>query len=385
MNCGNCGKKNEYGAKVCSHCGSTLALTEYFRASGFVEKKAPKADPEPETKPEPKPEPKPQKEPWDQDILTAGTKKRNRYNEAEANGQKNKAAEQKPTEKKSVDKNPAEKAPAPRQKNTPNKSTPSKNSPQKNHSTNGKNDAGKAKTVPSVKEDRQQGQRRTPKEEKNPPELQVIKEVVSEETPIVPTPKKSKKKTEDSKRAPTSKAYNRTTKTLSLAEKEVLKKTEKKQPRTKKWLLPLVFAVALILGAAIYVIATVQLAPNEDDYREMAETFAKAMVMRDDKTVSRCIHPRLYGSLRTLDYKNVERCETKSYTIEKQPIGNWEDELRESYGITDSIDELYRVAVGCTIHEERSYTRSMVVLIAQIDKELCIVKVDMETDLAGNP
>ena len=64
MNCGNCGQANDYDATVCSRCGSTLALTEYFRPSGFVEKK--------NTPPEPK------KEPWDQEILTDGYKKKPR-------------------------------------------------------------------------------------------------------------------------------------------------------------------------------------------------------------------------------------------------------------------------------------------------------------------
>ena len=47
MNCGNCGKGNAYKAKICTYCGSTLALTEYFRPSGFVEKPpAPKEPPQ---------------------------------------------------------------------------------------------------------------------------------------------------------------------------------------------------------------------------------------------------------------------------------------------------------------------------------------------------
>lgn len=58
MNCGNCGKKNAYKAKVCAHCGSTLSLTEYFRPTGFVEKQklyeeAPKESEQPKKAPVP--------------------------------------------------------------------------------------------------------------------------------------------------------------------------------------------------------------------------------------------------------------------------------------------------------------------------------------------
>lgn len=316
MNCGNCGKSNDYDAKVCIQCGSTLALTEYFRPTGFVEKKnAPK---------------KAKKEPWDQEILTDGYKKRKQTPPEETAPKDNRKTQQ---------------TTAPGQKVS----------------------SGAKKTTASSQSGSRAPKTSTPA--KPPRQEQKGKGSNSQSTSKKVTKGKELKKTSDSR------VYNHTTKKLSLAEKTVMK-TEKKKSR--KWVFPVILIVVILFAAMAIFAGTMNAGTREDRFEQVAEDFVMAVVMNDETRAADCIHPKMYGSVRPMHYDNAQRCEATAYTMEQVESEAMEQELSETYGITDPITELYRIRVGYTVYGEQTYgdTMSMDVLVAQIGGKVYAVKTE---------
>lgn len=330
MNCGNCGKGNEYGAKVCVHCGSTLALTEYFRPTGFVEKKnTPK---------------KPEKEPWDQEILTAGYQKKKKAIPSET--------KPKETEKPKTSQG---------KRSTPRPETPSSGKkPPATTERKPRNGAQEPKTGGKGEKKSVTGRGQGKEEQKPRP------------ASSKPTPKKTK---EPKKEISNSKVYNHTTKKLSIAEKMVKKKTER---GGRKWVLPVILVAAILIGAAVIFMVTINSGTRQDRFVRVAEDFVRAVVMNDENGAAECIHPKMYGTVRAMDYKNVTRCEAKAISVEKLEKDALGSELEESYGITDPLGELYRVEIGYTVYGEQTYgaTQTMNVLVAEIDGKVYAVKTD---------
>lgn len=314
MNCGNCGKSNDYDAKVCVQCGSTLALTEYFRPTGFVEKKnTPK---------------KAKKEPWDQEILTDGYKKREHTpvtKTAEANRLAT-SSKEKPSARK----------------NAPDNTRPPK--------------TGQASKASSAKAG--QGSQTGAKSSKAKTQPKKISE--------------NKKKGNTKGRA-----YNHTTKKLSIAEKAV-NKTKAKNAKSRKWVFPVILASILLFVAAAIFVGTLNAGTREDPFARVAEDFVCAVVMNDEDQAGECIHPKMYGTVRPLDYDNVQRCEVKAYTVQQEEIGNLAEELRQTYGIEDPVTELYRIRVGYTVYGDQTYgaTETMDVLAARIGGKVYAVKTE---------
>ena len=316
MNCGNCGKSNDYDAKVCIQCGSTLALTEYFRPTGFVEKKnAPK---------------KAKKEPWDQEILTDGYKKRKQTPPEETAPKDNRKTQQTTA--------PGQKASSGAKKTTASSQSGSR--------------APKISTPAKPSRQEQKG-----------------KGSNSQSTSKKVTKGKELKKTSDSR------VYNHTTKKLSLAEKTVMK-TEKKKSR--KWVFPVILIVVILFAAMAIFAGTMNAGTREDRFEQVAEDFVMAVVMNDETRAADCIHPKMYGSVRPMHYDNAQRCEATAYTMEQVESEAMEQELSETYGITDPITELYRIRVGYTVYGEQTYgdTMSMDVLVAQIGGKVYAVKTE---------
>ncbi len=312
MNCGNCGTANDYDATVCSKCGSTLALTEYYRPTGFVEKK--------NTPKEPK------KEPWDQDILTEGYKKKPRT----------------PVE--------APKTSASRKTGTTSSGGKSSSaSGQKSSGRTPSKSAGGKKAVPS-------GQRATTSKTKAAP-----KKI---------TDNKVRKEISNSR------VYNHTTKKLSLAEKSVMKTGKKKKSR--KWIFPLILVVLLLFAAAAIFVGTMNAGSREDRFKQVAEEFVCAVVTNDEARAADCIHPKMYESVRPMNYDNVQRCEANAYTTEQVEAETLSRELSENFGISDPITELYRIRVGYTFYGEQSYgvTKTMDVFVARIGDGIYAVKTE---------
>jgi len=318
MNCGNCGKSNDYDAKVCIQCGSTLALTEYFRPTGFVEKKnTPK---------------KAKKEPWDQEILTEGYKKR----------------KQTP---------PEEPAPKDPRKPKGDRSAPAEqkiSAGVKKSSTSSKSGLRPQKNDAATKASQQEQKGKVTKS------------------------KSSSQKTAQSKalkKISGSRVYNHTTKKLSIAEKTV-KKTEKKKNR--KWIFPVILIVLLFFAAAAIFVGTMNAGTSEDRFTQVAEDFVMAVVMNDETRAADCIHPKMYGSVRPMHYDDAQRCEATAYTMEQVEPEAMEQELSETYGITDPITELYRIRVGYTVYGEQTYgtTMTMDVFVAQIGGKVYAVKTE---------
>ena len=133
MNCGNCGKGNPYKATICAHCGSTLALTEYFRPSGFVEK--PPAPKEPPQQAQPQ-----KKVPLPQASPTQGKSSQSTKKTAPAK-QSGRASE---PPKKSA---PAKSSPKTTQTSKPSPKTASKQSQSKTKAPSGKQNTSKAPQV----------------------------------------------------------------------------------------------------------------------------------------------------------------------------------------------------------------------------------------------
>ena len=361
MNCGNCGKGNEYGAKVCVHCGSTLALTEYFRATGFVEKKnAPK---------------KAEKEPWDQDILISGRKDRKHYaspEEQEPQGRKTAPStctdsprsksqgQQKKTSAQRTDGNP---------KQTGQKAQGTKKQPAKR----GKESEGlkPAREVPA---------------ERNRKSGTTGQKASSERKSVGTSPKNSSARQavpgKTVKKIPKGKAYNHTTKSLSIAEKMVQKKTKKKR---RKWVLPLVIALLLCLFAGGIFIGTLHKVSNEEMYTNLAADFVRALATNDGKRVSEYVHPKLFGDIETLDCGNVNKCDTKIVKygeLDAMPLGK---ELESSYGITDPVLRAYWVWVGYTASGEGVRSGIVEVVVADVNGAVYVVGTDKNPDVNTSP
>ena len=363
MNCGNCGKGNEYGAEICAHCGSTLALTEYYRRKGFVVKKDP-----------PK---KSKDEPWDQEILTTGYHSKHRKpKEEETPSQDTRPRGRNTSGGKTTGKTDdrgqtvtgagtssrrkntatqtatATRTTATSRKDTPNRtSTPSRKetATRADTSTRGTRPSGGKATSSDTKKSAQEG--------------------------------KSKPK-----KIPKSKAYNHTTKTLSMAEKEVQKKTGKKSSGGSghKWLITLAIIVVISIVAVGIFIGTMNFGGGEDRYTEGAQAFVKALVMDDEATLEKYVHPKMHGYLTPLGYKNVTRCDTK--VVEFQEIDG--EELRQDLGgrfeLTEPITEVYRVHVGCTVYGEGTYACAMDVIMAEISGNVYAVGAENIADAGGN-
>lgn len=356
MNCGNCGCANEYNAKVCVQCKATLALTDHYRAKGFVEQEQRAV--------------KPRVEINDRDMGTADMG-RNSYridgrtrssatanrSRSSSSGNTSPSAQRKAsaTGKESASRR-TETAPTGRKPSaTGNRGTKTSNTP-RGGATGGKGTApsrsGEKKSVPS--------------------ETSKSRASNGEKTSAQPQGK--------TKKIPASKAYNHTTKSLSLAEKAVKQKNKKEQKKKKKKIWPWVLTfVILAVGVGIFM-GTMQFAKEEDSFIQTAAAFAEALVMDDEDALGDYIHPKMYNSLYPLNYENVERCETKIVDYSQEETEALAAELQIQYGMTDPIGTLYRVRVGCTVYGEETYACAMDVLVGRIGTALYVLKAENISD-----
>lgn len=370
MNCGNCGKGNEYGAKICVHCGSTLALTEYYRRKGFVEKKdTPK---------------KPKEEPWDQEILTTGYHSKHRRPQEE---QESTVGSHSWERSASGEKGIRQGRSASGGKNTQQR----KSSSGGTTSTRRGDNASRTSSAGT----RQEGKGGKTSAKKSSSVARSTAASSDREGTKRAESSSGKKKTStgakkptqvgkgNPKKIPKSKVYNHTTKSLSLAERMVKKKTEKDGNKNRKWILSLAVVLVILIVAAGIFIGSMHFSSEEDRYTEGAEAFVRAMVMDDEETLGEHVHTKMYGSLHPLGYQNVDRCDTKIVEYQEVDPLQIEQELQSRYGITDSVRKLYRVHVGCTIYAEETYACAMDVFMAEIDGEIYAVKTENISDPVG--
>lgn len=342
MKCGNCGQGNEYGAEICAHCGSTLALTEYYRRKGFVVKKDP---------------PKKEKDDaWDQDILTAGYVKKKRQPAPETREPRRQPATSK------TGTGPARDSKAPASRNRTSSGTKeTKTSRQKTPAT--------GRTKPA-----------TPADGRKSTATRSAKTASADrkKTPAASNPQP--------KKIPKSKAYNHTTKILSLAEQDVKKKSGKdkkkteKKTRKKSRAIPILVIVLLAVVAIGIFIGTMQFSVGEGRYTTVAQDFVRAVVLNDEDALGELIHSQMHGTLRPGSYENAERCDTKiveSETCDPEALGQ---ELRERYGITEPLTNAYEICVGCTVYGETTYAGTMDLTVAEIGGKVYVVKAENMTN-----
>lgn len=207
------------------------------------------------------------------------------------------------------------------------------------------------------------------------------------EAPAKPqTPGKSKKvqpqgsKKGSAKKASAPKAYNRTTSHLSIAEKEVKKKI--KGPN-RKWIY-LAILILCIIAIAVF-IGRVQFYRDDSRYTEVAEQFVEAVAMNDGQLAAQCVHPSMHGTLRSLGYENVDRCEAYAMEHEELELGQIDEELRQRFGIEDTITRVFRVSVKYTIYGEKDYACTMDVLVANIGGTIYAIKTENIKDSQISP
>ncbi len=352
MNCGNCGWGNEYGAKICVNCKATLALTDYFRPQGFVE---------PETV-----KPKPREDLWEQDILTADYQKTMRRS----------AQEEQPTMRREQTRSSKGRGTTPNQRNSstgrsngtsrgnPSSATGNRSADRRRTSQE-RTSAGKSER-PSTTQSRT-GRSKTASSAPKPQTK--TQKTASATTKKTPSPKPGKK-------IPRSKVYNHTTKSLSLAEKDLKKRQKKARKKKKKRILPWIIALILIVAAIGIFMGTMQNTTNEEHFTQTAEAFVRALVMDDEDALGDYVHPQMHGVLYPLNYENVERCDTKIVEYEELEAGELAKELQEKHGITDPIATLYRVRVGCTLYGEGTFACTMDVVVGQIDGTIYALKTE---------
>ncbi|MBP3411772.1 MAG: hypothetical protein J6K89_00760 [Oscillospiraceae bacterium] len=352
MKCGNCGAGNEYGATVCAKCGSTLSLTEVFRPTGFVEK---------------------------QPLHELFAKEK----EAELLKEKNAKVQQRQTESFDYEPQTRQQSTSRERRNGQRSGSdrpPRNGKKEAPHSSEKKRQPAEPRSEARSKQRRIQEptQTKARKQSEQPKPLAKKPAPYREEDPnraaVRETPKKPK-------RAPTAKAYNRTTRTLSIAEKFVKKKSRK---RSWKWVIPVILILVIVAGAIL--LGTMQSAPKDDSYTKVAEDFVEAVVMNDADGAAACIHPNMHGKLRSMNYKDVERCEAKTIRYDILEPGQLELELQQRYGIQDPVTKLYRVHIGYTIYGERNYACTMDVLVANIGGRICAVKTEnIDDSQQSNP
>lgn len=374
MNCGNCGKGNEYGAKICVHCGSTLALTEYFRRKGFVEKKDP-----------PK---KAKEEPWDQEILTTGYRSKHRrpQEEQESYHEDREAGGQGRSNSPGNSRTRRGEANAPKSGGSRQGDTSSRGngSSRRSGSSRQSGTATRQSGSSASRGESTTGQRKARGRTASGRERNKSGEPTrGSKAPRTETQKDPARGTEKPKKIPKSKVYNHTTKSLSLAEKEVKKKTGKKERNPRKWILSLAVVLVILIVAAGIFIGTMHFSSDEDHYTEAAEAFVRAMVMDDEETLAGYVHPKMHGTLTPLGYEGISRCDTKIVEYQEVEALEIEQELHSRYGITDPVRELYRVHVGCTIYGEGSYAFAIDVFMAEIDGNIYAVKTENISKPAG--
>ena len=166
-------------------------------------------------------------------------------------------------------------------------------------------------------------------------------------------------------------AYNRTATNLSLAEKEVRKKTT---APNRKWIFPVVL-IMLLIAIGIFV-GQVQFLRNDERYTQVAEQFVQAVATNDDASASQCVHSKMHGSLRSLGYENVTRCVTRTTDYEELAVGRTSYELKDRYGIEENVTRLFRVHVEYTVYAEESHDCSMDVYVANIGGKICAIKTE---------
>ncbi len=336
MKCGNCGRGNEYDAKICAYCNATLALTEYYRPQGFVEEK---------NRPT-----KAKHEPWDQDILTAGYRKRKNAADTE---------EMHYTSPTRSRKAPAGSAVVAEKSRNSSKSAPVK----KGSKTSAPATRSKGKTATRTATT-------SPKTEK--------KKTTTPGGKKAPTKEQNRNKL---KKIPSSKVYNHTTRTLSLAEKEIQKKAEKAQKKrgkkAGKTLLAIILVAIFLIAAAGIFIGTIYRSSDADRFTEVAKSFVEAVVMGDEAVLEECVHPKMQGVLRPVGYENVDRCDTKIVEYEEYDLQELQQTLQSTYGISETLTGAYRVRVGCTIYAESTYAHTMDVVVADIGGSVYGVEIEI--------
>ena len=356
MVCGNCGAGNEHGAEVCVRCNATLALTEYYRPSGFVEKKniPTKAKPEP----------------WDQDILTAGYQKKYRRPVQDAPMQRSNSRNYQNSQSTRSTHSTRSSGTTTRPKSGSGGSATSRGQTTSRSrqpaTTGGK--GGKSTSSRS--------QNTTSRGMKSAPERKPTR--TSGQTASSQSRNKG-----TVKKIPPSKAYNHTTKVLNLAEQEVQKratKSRKKKENAQTNKRMTVFLVALLLIAAVGIfIGAMHYSTDEDRYIKAAEAFVEALVMDDGGQLENYVHPKMHGELRPLGYKNVARCDMKIVEYEETDAMEQSRNLQAIYGISDPVTKAFRVRVGCTIYGESTFAKSLDVVVGEIGGNIYVLEANQST------
>ncbi len=358
MNCGNCGWGNEYGAKICVHCKATLALTDYFRPQGFVE---------PETV-----KPKPREDLWEQDILTADyqrTKHRTVQEEQLTRGRERTRSSASQGRSAASNQRNSSTGRSNGASRGGTSSAAGNRTANGKRTSQGKNSGGKGEKT-STARSRAGRTEATPSTQKPRTKTQRTDATTAKKTP-------SQKQ---GKKIPRSKAYNHTTKSLSLAEKDLKKKKQKARKKKGKRILPWVIGLLLVVIAAGIFMGTMQSSTDEERFTHVAEEFVRAMIMDDEDALADYVHPKMYGTLYPLGYENVERCDTKIVEYEEPETDALAKELQEKHGITDPIAPLYRVRVGCTLYGEGTFACTMDVVVGQIGGSIYALKTESISD-----
>ncbi len=237
----------------------------------------------------------------------------------------------------------------------------------------------KRSAPPSPASPRPRREGKTKEAPKQPPKPRAEKKSPAPEkkTPAQQPEKKAAKVVEGKPSKPA--AYNKITAKLTMAEKVVKKKTEKKHRAI--WLVPL-FLLLLILAVGMF-IGKVMFYQGPERYTELAERFVQAVATGDTDSISDCVHSKMYGTLRARQYPNVSSCTAKAESYTELDYGETAAQLQQRYEIEEPVIGLYRVHVSYTVFtDSRSYPCSMDVLVANIGGEVYAINTENINDSA---
>lgn len=194
----------------------------------------------------------------------------------------------------------------------------------------------------------------------------VVKKVATKKQP----PRAAVKDTASPRKAPPQKPASTASKTA---------KPKQRRQRSK-----ILFVVLLFWGLLALAVFNTNFTVFSDDnrYLQTGEGFIRALIEQDETTLTGYVHSNMRGNLYPLHYQSVTSCTVQGTVSEEENAEALGQELREQYGIKDTVVAARWIIVEYTVEADGKTESCIIdVLVANINGDIYAVKTRNMTDV----
>ena len=121
---------------------------------------------------------------------------------------------------------------------------------------------------------------------------------------------------------------------------------------------------------------------DENRYLQTGEGFIRALIEQDETTLTSYVHSNMRGNLYPLHYQSVTSCTVQGTVGEEANTEALSQELREQYGIKDTVISARWIVVEYTVEADGKIESHIIdVLVANINGDIYAVKTRNMTQL----